>query len=168
MPPDMLLDGDESMNRRRSRSPGPYIVALAILMLAPEAVLGQGRQILGGSLGSAAGFLGGIYAGAALSGDGGDIYDLAVGAVVGSGVGAATGAWLLTRLGDEEEVSASFPAAFLGGVVGTVVAIGVAQYLDDELRGDPSGAIWLGFTVTQGTITGLGAWLGGRRQPPPR
>lgn len=151
--------------RRTPDGPIWLVLAALVLFASPRPVAAQGWEMVGGSVGSAAGIFGGaVWSGASE----GTLDDLLVGVTVGSAVGSAAGAYLGGRLSGG---GPSVLGALLGGALGTVVAVGVSEVLDRQLRGEPAVLVFIGYTVSQGTVAGLGAWLLGDHdeepEPPP-
>lgn len=151
------------MRRTAFACGGVLVFVLAAMVPRPAAA--QGWEVVGGSVGSAAGLVGGaVWSGAS----DGTLDDLLVGVAVGSALGSATGAYLGGRLSGGRP---SVLGALLGGALGTVVAVGVGEALDRQLRGEPAAVVFIGYTVSQGAVAGLGAWLlggdgDGRSEPP--
>jgi hypothetical protein len=72
-----------------------------------------------------------------------------------SGGTAGLGAVLAGRMADTHP---SVPGAFVGSVAGIAAGLGVVHLISEEFDiSRERAALWLGYTVTQGTVTALGS-----------
>lgn len=119
-----------------------------------------GVELLGGSVGSLAGFGLGVLAGSPGDCDSEDLECILgrVGlAIAGSTVGAAAGAYLAGRAGDTDP---SALGASAGAIAGALAGIGVIHLLEEELNVTTNAAaLVVSYALTQGLLTAAGSRL---------
>ncbi|HSG09847.1 MAG TPA: hypothetical protein VLA36_15915 [Longimicrobiales bacterium] len=114
-----------------------------------------GRSIVGGTLGSGVGLVGGAIVGYGLATCGSGewlcgIGEAALGALVGSVVGSTVGANIGARGGG---ASPTFGSTVVGGLAGVLAGIAGGKVMESMAPDSP--APLLGFAVGQGLVTGL-------------
>jgi hypothetical protein len=111
--------------------------------------------ILGGTLGSGVGFIGGALAGYAMATCGRSEWfcglgEAAMGALVGSVVGSTVGANIAARHGG---ASPTFRSTVLGGLAGVLTGL-AGGYVLAQMNPDGPAPL-IGFSIGQGLVTGL-------------